>query len=369
MVARIRHHAAAKRCQPNLASRGRAPIPNTFQDDSCSSCFDAAGVVFQGGFALSANTTQVDDRETTLLAALLERSRIYRTGSEYRQLLDFICRMRHMAPFNAALLHIQKPGLNFAATAEDWKARFGREVRVGVRPLLIMWPFSPVALVYDVADTEGPALPVDVAEPFRAQGPIKAQQLANMVQALSRMKIACHDVDAASGMAGSVRLESGHISLPDGKRRRTYTIKLNAHHDPNVRFATLAHELGHLFLGHLGADEHLGIKDRRGFSHPQRELEAEMVSYLVCRRQGVLSVSEAYLAAFTASEAEVRNLDIHCVTTAAGRVETSVAVAAVLDVGLDRKGRTLSGGGLQEGLLLDGAPSESIALPSPHPQP
>lgn len=58
----------------------------------------------------------------------------------------------------------------FAASEHDWKKRFKRTIKEGARPLLILWPFAPVALVHDVADTEGGDLPVDVAQAFRAIG-------------------------------------------------------------------------------------------------------------------------------------------------------------------------------------------------------
>lgn len=47
------------------------------------------------------------------------------------------------------LRQVQKPGLRFAASARDWRERFGRSPKEGARPLLILWPITPVALVYD----------------------------------------------------------------------------------------------------------------------------------------------------------------------------------------------------------------------------
>ena len=90
-----------------------------------------------------------------LLDQLLADSRLYRTGKDYRALLDFVIRLRNFAPFNAMLLQVQKPGLMYAASRLDWLERFNRTVKDGARPLLILWPFGPVALVYDVADTQG----------------------------------------------------------------------------------------------------------------------------------------------------------------------------------------------------------------------
>ena len=102
---------------------------------------------------------QMDLLETEAARALLDQlladSRLYRTGKDYRALLDFVIRLRNFAPFNAMLLQVQKPGLMYAASRLDWLERFNRTVKDGARPLLILWPFGPVALVYDVADTQG----------------------------------------------------------------------------------------------------------------------------------------------------------------------------------------------------------------------
>src|SRR2546425_3442962 len=91
----------------------------------------------------------------SLLDQLLTDSRLYTQSKDYKELLDFVVRLRNFAPFNAMLLQVQKPGLTYAASAADWRTRFGRKPKEGARPLLILWPFAPVALVYDVMDTEG----------------------------------------------------------------------------------------------------------------------------------------------------------------------------------------------------------------------
>ena len=94
------------------------------------------------------------DEERNLLDQLLTDSKLYRQSKDYKELLDFVVRLRNFAPFNAMLLQIQKPGLSYAASASDWWARFKRKPKPNARPLLILWPFGPVALVYDVMVTE-----------------------------------------------------------------------------------------------------------------------------------------------------------------------------------------------------------------------
>ena len=145
-----------------------------------------------------------DDYERALLDQLIEESKLYRSSEHYMKLLDFVVRLRNFAPFNAMLLHIQKPGLSYAALERDWRERFGRWPKEGARPLLILWPFGPVALVYDVMDTEGDPLPVDVAS-FFARGPIDGAKMESFV-VRERKNIEIVLVDAGDRRAGSIQL-------------------------------------------------------------------------------------------------------------------------------------------------------------------
>ena len=86
----------------------------------------------------------------SLLDQLLAEARLYTRGKEFLEMLDFVVRLRNFAPFNAMLLQIQKPGLTYAASAYDWFEHYGRRIKEGARPLIILWPFGPVALVYDI---------------------------------------------------------------------------------------------------------------------------------------------------------------------------------------------------------------------------
>lgn len=271
---------------------------------------------------------QMDLLETeaarTLLDQLLADSRLYRTGKDYRALLHFVIRLRNFAPFNAMLLQVQKPGLMYAASRVDWFERFNRTVKDGARPLLILWPFGPVALVYDVADTEGDPLPDGVAA-FAAHGAMDAAALVSYATKMAKKHIAWHEVDAGDGKAGSIKVlaRATEPELPN-----SYQMTVNRNHDHNVKFATVAHELGHLFLGHLGKDKYLNVPERPPLQHSQRELEAESVSYIVCTRNGVLSKSESYLADHVKDDTTVEQIDLYQVMRAAGQVEALLGLTA-----------------------------------------
>jgi hypothetical protein len=265
------------------------------------------------------------DAARSLLDQLLTDSRLYTESKDYKALLDFVVQLRNFAPLNAMLLQVQKPGLRFAASADDWRDRFDRRPKEGARPLLILWPFGPVALVYDVQDTEGKELPQDVLSCFFAQGPMDQERILIFIELMRRKCVECLMVDAGDGRAGSIRVIK---RAADAKEKTFYRMLLNRNHDAAIQFATIAHELAHLHLGHLGPDKALSIPERASMDHVQRELEAESVSYLVCARSKVISKSETYLSKYVTETTAIENIDTYQVMRAAGQIETVLGLTA-----------------------------------------
>jgi hypothetical protein len=287
-----------------------------------------------------------DETAISLLTQLLNDTCLYRDSEDYLALLDFTARMRNFAPFNAMLLNIQKPGLLYAASQYDWQGRFKRTIKDGARPLLILWPFAPVALVYDVADTEGADLPETVLNPFPAIGEMKGWEIKGYASLLQKKNIEVRFIEYGAGSAGSVHAqrtqEEPVIKNPsyDSKIPSSYIIRVNSAHNPNTQFATIAHELAHMFLGHLGKDPFLKIPARPRPSHSLAELEAESVSFLVCERNGVHSKAEAYLVDYVKDHATLDNLDLYIVLKAAGQVETALGLGEMISFGpQSRKGK------------------------------
>lgn len=260
----------------------------------------------------------------SMLDQLLEDSRLYRKGADYKNLLEFAVRLRNFAPFNALLLQIQKPGLNHAASARDWRETFGRTINDGARPLLILWPFGPVAFVYDLMDTSGEDLPPGIFA-FAATGTIDQMALAKFDRRLSRKNITWTQLDAGDLNAGSIKLVKRPVIPGESS---SYKMAVNKNHDPNVQFSTLTHELAHLFLGHLGRDGYLRIPERPALSHEQRELEAESTAFIVCARNGVECKSQSYLSTYVKQDTTTKQLDLYQIMRAAGQVETILGLAA-----------------------------------------
>lgn len=278
------------------------------------------------------NQADLFEMETarSMLDQLLDDSRLYRKGKDYQDLLDFVVKLRNFAPFNAMLLQVQKPGLNHAASARDWRERFGRTIKNGARPLLILWPFGPVALVYDEMDTEGDILPIGISA-FAARGTIDQVALEKFVKLLAKKCILWNKVDAGDRAAGSIERLSRTVKSDEPSR---YRININKNHNPNVQFATLAHELAHLHLGHLGQDKYLKVPIRVTQTHAQRELEAESAAYIVCARNGVENKSESYLSNYVKQETTVDRLDLYQIMRAAGQIEALLKLSA--HTGYDR---------------------------------
>jgi Protein of unknown function (DUF3293) len=270
------------------------------------------------------NDTLAPEAVRSLLDQLLSDSRLYTSGKDYQELIEFVVRLRNFAPFNAMLLHVQKPGLSYAASACDWRERFGRIPKVDARPLIILWPFGPIALVYDVIDTEGKPLPEDVSS-FFATGSIDEERLSSFVPLLRKKGIEWTSLDAGDRKAGSVRV------IYRAKKKdedSLYQMRVNKNHTAAIQFVTLTHELAHLFLGHLGPDKKLNIPLRAPLSLMEREIEAESVAFLVCNRNGVQPKSQTYLAGYVDQSVHTDQIDIYQIMRAAGQVEALLNLSA-----------------------------------------
>jgi hypothetical protein len=75
---------------------------------------------------MNETNNQVEHKSISLLTQLLNDSSTYRNGKDFKELLDFINKLRNFAPSNALLLNIQKPGIRFAAFKYEWEKKFNR---------------------------------------------------------------------------------------------------------------------------------------------------------------------------------------------------------------------------------------------------
>ena len=249
------------------------------------------------------------------------RARGHGALSEY---LNFLARFRRYSLFNAMLIRVQRPGALAVASRRSWRG-YGRTVASDAVPIVILQPFGPVQFVYDVGDTHGRELPGGGEwGPFSAAGRMPRDAWEKAVSGGAKCSVTIELIENyGSGLAGTAAVlhNTADSFLTKGTDAVRFRIRINQRLERPGRFATLAHELGHVYCGHLGGDERDRWADRSGaLTLGQRELEAEAVSWLVCRRLGLETRSAEYLAGYVDDD-DLGRISTFAITAAAHRIE------------------------------------------------
>jgi hypothetical protein len=121
--------------------------------------------------------------------------------------------------------------------------------------------------------------------------------------------------------------KGGHITtIRSGKLE----ILLNEDSTNELKLAVLIHEFAHLFLGHTGhaeivklnTDKRIKLLDRPNLSTSCQELEAETVSFLLCKKFGLETRSAEYIAAYIKSEEDLIKFSYETVIKMADKIES-----------------------------------------------
>jgi len=267
------------------------------------------------------------DLDAKALDELFYEVGVYNNGKDLKSLFEFIKRFPKIAPFNAMLLHIQKPGCKYVASVSDWKSKFNRTIKAGVNPLVILWPFAPVHFVYEVSDTEGETFPEELLNPFKTEGNISDKSFKMLLNNLPREAIQYIEADHGTQSAGLIKKNLNNRSQIIGNKqvKILYDLVVNKHHSKEEKFATIIHELGHLFCGHQGTYSEKLWKSRVHLSMQQREFEAESVAWLVCERLGIKNPSAEYLKGYFCEDGQIPQISLETVIKVAGKIETMLS--------------------------------------------
>jgi hypothetical protein len=272
-----------------------------------------------------------DKNDISILEDLFNAAKHYKKSKEYLDLLKYISKFPAYSPYNCFLLYVQNPGVRYVATPRQWEKRFQRTIKEGARPLIILAPMSPVLFVYDVADTEGTKpFPEKLLNPFKGDGHLNPSIWNHTVDNLFRDRIKLVEVEMPSGAAGYIRIAElqDTVTYKSDRMREPlvskalYKMVINSTFDKVAKYATLLHELGHLYCGHLGTPNEKWWPDRRRRSLAEREFEAESISYLICERSGLKNPSAAYLSNYFASNDEIPDINPDLVLKVAGYIES-----------------------------------------------
>ena len=273
---------------------------------------------------------------TRVLDELVHDARIYRSGRAFRDLLEFAGRFRFYSPFNAMLIRAQMDGATFVAPARRWREKYGHAVRPEARPLVILRPRGPVMIVFDVSDTvaiagEALPLPPEVVRPFEISRlpDVEAVMCRTELNA-QRDGVRVTRTHTGSQQAGSIEGAAGpplRMTVRRGRARedvlvpQRYVASINADHDPSTQYATLVHELAHLYGGHLGTPDQTWWPSRNRLDHATKEFEAEAVSFIVCKRIDDTVRFPPYLAGVLGADDELPPFSLDRVVKVAGDIE------------------------------------------------
>jgi hypothetical protein len=245
---------------------------------------------------------------------LLRQSKLYRSSDEFRELLDFMSLFRDYAPYNNMLVRVQNPSCSFYATAKDWQARFRRNIKEDARPMLILAPMSPVMLVYDLDQTEGPPLPAELTQFAHFNGEWEDEWLTRLVGNAGgyRIRVGFKPLSSTLGGFATIDRASG-----DWKMR----IAIHDELDGPSRFGVLCHELAHILLGHLGTDKDHWWPGRSNLDRATVEVEAESVAYIVTSRLGLSGASAAYVSRHLKDGRVPAGVSMDFIAKVAGQIE------------------------------------------------
>lgn len=255
------------------------------------------------------------------LDLLLKRVIQYRSSEHFQEILKACTKFRNLAPYNAMPIEMQRPGSMYVLTQDQWEKRYNRVLKPNARPLIILVPFGPVEFVFEIGDTMqserngtlfGPSdedILNEIAEPYKIKQDVPLRTLDNLIK-----NLAFHGIDTDFGMAAGAGYGAQikvlfdnrkDITIPFNKNRNIkwqagYLLSVNRNAENSELFASICHELGHLFCYHLlmPGDWKEKAWNVRAIEHKWKEFEAESVSWIVCERLGIHNPSEGYLAGY-----------------------------------------------------------------------
>lgn len=240
--------------------------------------------------------------------------RSFRNKDEFKKLLDFVGRHDYLAPYNAMLVQMQKPGATFIFNGKKWR-EYGRRPKINAQCIIILKPFGPVQCVFDYGDTEiipGMELlasKADLMEEWDAtfrkiEGDIPENLYKTLCKNLPKYGIYLDNNFLAANTYGGyiMKYEEAKLHVTTINFKSIYypskfIISVNRNLKTTENFHTICHELGHLFCCH----QYYSPSKQRYLTKIEREFEAETVAWLVCKRLGIKNPSEEYLATYAPS--------------------------------------------------------------------
>ena len=268
------------------------------------------------------NQRYIQDKFT--IDELLRKSFNHKGSTEFIKFFNFISRFQHYSHYNTMLVYMQNDAVTFFGGTSFWRKKFNRTIKEDGRPYVILAPMGPVMLVYDVLDTVGIESPEEFLKkglgnaPFEVKGKLDRFLYEEAIAQASHLGVKINFKEQSYFTGGFI------TNLVSGKLE----IVLNKAATMEESFSTLIHELAHLFLGHTGHKElnKIGSENKirllqRKLSRTTQELEAESVSFLVCKRLGLETRSAEYISGYIKNDQDILNFSYEVVIKIADKIE------------------------------------------------
>ena len=289
------------------------------------------------------NSTEIYKEGKAKIDVLFSLIKKYRSSKFFKSLLQFCAHFKELSPYNNMLVKTQMPSARYVLTARQWADGYNRKPKDEARPLVILRKYGPISFVFEIGDTcpiqkslwgdddEIQSILEQVSHPYAVgSGKVSDKDYDNLMRCLAYSGIDKGKTRAGADFGALIRktTNAATVSIRDFQnniheiRTKTfYKIFVNERADKSEEFASVCHELGHLFCHHLTPFSNEMWKLRL-VSDEQKEFEAECVSYLVCERHGVANRSWTYLSHWLDNNAEVPSISYENIFRAADTIES-----------------------------------------------
>lgn len=272
-----------------------------------------------------------------ILDELFQHASRYRSSVEFSDLIKFLSTFKNYSIFNAMLVHIQMRGAKYVLPAKQWDQKYGRHPVPDAQPLVMLRPGGPVMFCFDVSQTQGRPLPPGIENPFQVQGNLPEGAYQLIILNSKQDGIRVNDRALGSTLGGYVRdannpyhvigagtfMEKNQKIHFEGREIPLLSeITLNSNLSDEINFATLTHELGHVYCGHIGSGDQGIWPNRTNLTKNVREFEAESVSFLVCQRMGIDTPAAQYLSGYLNNNEEIPEISLDTIFKAVQRIES-----------------------------------------------
>ena len=226
-----------------------------------------------------------------------------KSSDEFKEMLQFFSKFHDYSYRNTILIQLQKPDATYVAGYRQWQKKFNRQVKKGEQGIAVLAPFTYSKTVTEVEEVEvdGELIETEVQKEvpkvhfkpvyifdISQTEPIDDEEDSGIpILDISLENDGGELLKPLSEFAVSRKLEVIYKHLPEGTQGYFDGGKIVVEDNLNdtEKASILVHELGHAILEH-------GVN----LSKEIKELEAEVVAFVVMDHYGIKIKSDRYLA-------------------------------------------------------------------------